>query len=70
MFGIGWLEILVIAAVALIVVGPAGLPELARNVGRAYGALKKAANEAQNNLKSELEPSPPPNSDTNNKRAA
>ncbi len=62
MFGIGWLEILVIVAVALIVVGPAGLPELARNVGRAYGALKKAASEAQNDLKTEMDLSPPSDS--------
>ncbi len=65
MFGIGWLEILVIAAVALIVVGPAGLPELARNVGRAYGALKKAAGEAQNNFKSEMDIPSPSDSDIN-----
>lgn len=42
MFGIGMPEMLLILAVALIVVGPKKLPELAKTIGRSLGELKKA----------------------------
>jgi len=43
MFGIGLPELLLIMAVALIVVGPEKLPELAKSLGRGIAELKKAA---------------------------
>lgn len=43
MFEVGWSEILLIAVVALIVVGPRDLPDLLRQAGRAVGALKRMA---------------------------
>jgi sec-independent protein translocase protein TatB len=46
MFGIGWGEMVVIGLVALLVVGPEKLPEVAKTVGRFYGQLRQAANEA------------------------
>ncbi|WP_196258387.1 Sec-independent protein translocase protein TatB [Pelagibacterium limicola] len=45
MLGLGWSEMLVIAAVALIVVGPKDLPMLLRNVGRMMGSVRRMSNE-------------------------
>ncbi len=45
MFGIGFPELLVILVIALLVVGPARLPELARSLGRGLAALKKPMDE-------------------------
>ena len=44
MFGIGLPELIVIMAVALIVVGPEKLPELARGLAKQFFELRKAAN--------------------------
>jgi TatA/E family protein of Tat protein translocase len=44
MFGIGLPELILIMAVALIVVGPEKLPELARGLAKQLVELKKAAN--------------------------
>lgn len=45
MFGIGFPELLLIMAIALIVVGPSKLPDLARALGRGYAEFKKATND-------------------------
>ena len=45
MFGIGFPEFLVILAVALIVVGPSKLPDLARALGKGYAEFRRATNE-------------------------
>lgn len=45
MFDVGWSELLVIGAVALIVVGPKELPALLRTVGKYLGMIKRQANE-------------------------
>ena len=45
MFGIGMPEMLLILAIALIVIGPKKLPDLAKSIGRAMGEFKKATNE-------------------------
>jgi len=37
LFGIGWLEMLVIGVVALLVVGPQRLPQAAQTIGRLVG---------------------------------
>lgn len=54
MFGIGLPELLVIMAVALIVVGPDKLPEMAKSVARGVLELKKAIQELQENVESEV----------------
>jgi len=45
MFGMGMPEILLILALALIVIGPKKLPDLAKALGRALGEFKRATSE-------------------------
>lgn len=45
MFGIGMPELILILAIALIVIGPKKLPDLAKSLGRAMREFKKATNE-------------------------
>jgi sec-independent protein translocase protein TatB len=47
MFDIGWSELLVIAVVAIVVVGPKDLPRLMRTFGHYAGKLRRAASEFQ-----------------------
>ena len=50
MFGIGMPELLLILAIALIVIGPKKLPDLAKTLGRALREFKKATNEFKDTL--------------------
>ncbi|MFP3869516.1 MAG: Sec-independent protein translocase protein TatB [Syntrophobacteria bacterium] len=52
MFGIGMPELLLILAIALVVVGPRKLPELARALGHGIAEFKKATNELKETLDS------------------
>jgi len=45
MFGIGMPEMLLIIAIALVVIGPKKLPDLAKTLGRAMREFKKATSE-------------------------
>ncbi|HXV36695.1 MAG TPA: Sec-independent protein translocase protein TatB [Myxococcota bacterium] len=45
MFGIGMTELLVILTVALIVLGPKKLPELARSLGKGLAEFRRASSE-------------------------
>jgi len=47
MFDIGWSELLVIAVVAIVVVGPKDLPKLMRSFGHYAGKLRRAASDFQ-----------------------
>jgi len=47
MFDIGWSELLVIAVVAIIVIGPKDLPRVMRTVGHYAGKLRRAAADFQ-----------------------
>jgi TatA/E family protein of Tat protein translocase len=55
MFGIGMPELLLILAVALIVIGPKKLPDLARSLGRAMGEFKKATTELKESIQIDSE---------------
>ena len=47
MFEIGWTELLVIAVVAIVVIGPKDLPRAMRSVGQWTGKMKRMAREFQ-----------------------
>lgn len=54
LFGsIGMTELIVIMVVALIVIGPKRLPELARTLGKALGDFKRATSDFQNSFSME-----------------
>ena len=59
MFGIGMPELLVILVVALIVLGPKRLPEIARSLGRGMAEFRKASNEFTRTLSASIEEPPP-----------
>ncbi|MCX5815547.1 MAG: Sec-independent protein translocase protein TatB [Proteobacteria bacterium] len=60
MFGIGLPEILVILVVALIVVGPSRLPELAKSLGKAFNEFKRMADEVKDTIQEEVIKEEPP----------
>ncbi len=53
MFNIGFPELVLIFVVALVVVGPKRLPEIGRQLGRAFAQLKKATMDLQQALENE-----------------
>ncbi len=55
MFGIGMPEMILILAIALIVIGPKKLPDLAKSLGRAMREFKKATNEFKETIQLEGE---------------
>ena len=54
MLNVGPLELLVVLAVALIVVGPERLPELARSIGRVLRQFRDVQNEVRSMVSSEM----------------
>jgi sec-independent protein translocase protein TatB len=54
MFDIGFWELVVIATVALLVVGPDNLPAFAQQAGKWLGKFRRVINNLQRELKQEL----------------
>jgi len=50
MFGIGMPELIIIMVIALIVIGPKKLPDLARALGRGMAEFRKATQEIKDSL--------------------
>ena len=51
MFGIGMQELIIIAIIALIIVGPKKLPDLAKTLGKGFNEFKKATDGMTDDLK-------------------
>jgi len=60
MLNIGPLELMVILLVALIVVGPAKLPEIGRQIGRGLREFRKVQDEVRDSIRLNLDDEPPP----------
>jgi len=55
MFDIGFSELMVIAVVALIVIGPERLPKAARTMGHLFGRLQRYVNDVKSDINREME---------------
>jgi len=55
MFDISFIEMMVIAAVALIVVGPEQLPKVARTLGHLLGRMRRYVSDVKNDIQREME---------------
>ena len=62
---IGWFEILIIVAVAIIVVGPKDFPLMLKKVGSWFGSIKRYINSVQNEVGSITEESIEKNTNEN-----
>ena len=54
MFGIGMTEMILIAALALIILGPKKLPDLARSLGKGFAEFKRATNDLKSTIDLEI----------------
>jgi sec-independent protein translocase protein TatB len=50
MFGIGTPELILILVVALIIIGPKKLPDIAKALGRAFGEFRRATDDLKENF--------------------
>ena len=55
MFDIGFSEILIIAVVALIVIGPERLPKVARTLGHLFGRLQRYVSQVKSDISREMD---------------
>ena len=55
MFGIGIPELIIIAAVALVFIGPEKLPGVLRSIGRGLVEIKRATSDARSTVQNEMQ---------------
>ena len=60
MFGIGMQELLIILVIALIVVGPKKLPDLAKSLGRGFAEFKRTADDFRSTMMADASPETSP----------
>lgn len=63
MFGIGFQELLIIAVVALLIVGPKKLPDLAKTLGKGFSEFRKATDGITDDLKQTMQNDDKPKDD-------
>jgi sec-independent protein translocase protein TatA len=63
MFGIGIQELIIIAIIALIIVGPKKLPDLAKTLGKGFSEFRKAADDITDDLKQTMQAEEKPKDD-------
>ena len=54
MFDIGFSELIVIAIVALVVIGPERLPKVARTLGHLFGRMQRYVNDVKSDISREM----------------
>jgi sec-independent protein translocase protein TatB len=54
MFDIGFTELMVIAVVALVVIGPERLPKVARTLGHLFGRMQRYVNDVKADINREM----------------
>jgi len=52
---LGWMELAVIAIIALLVVGPRGLPKLGKSIGKALREFKRESRELRQAIEFEID---------------
>ncbi|HEX4780262.1 MAG TPA: Sec-independent protein translocase protein TatB [Usitatibacter sp.] len=55
MFDFGFSKLLVLAVIALVVIGPERLPRVARTLGHLYGRLQRYVNQVKSDIHREME---------------
>ena len=55
MFDMGFTEILLIAIVALLFIGPDKLPDTLRTIARTFGKIKRSFEDAKSTIQTELQ---------------
>ncbi len=68
-FGLGPVEILLILIIGLLVFGPDKLPQIGREMGKAFRAFRKASSDLTNEVNKELENKEPENEDKSKQEA-
>ncbi len=53
MFGIGFTELILIAIVLLVVIGPEKLPDIAKDIAKLFGQVKKGTDEVKRSIRAE-----------------
>jgi len=63
MFGIGMQELIIIAIIALLVVGPKKLPDLAKSLGKGFSEFRRAADGVTEDIKDAVKVDEKPKND-------
>ena len=50
MFGLSMTEVIMIVVIAIVVIGPKKLPDLARSIGKGYGEFKRTFNDLKQSV--------------------